>query len=175
MFLDLTPIRQPETPVCRTLAPEAFEPSDDFRILDPVRLELTLHKHDDQYRLAGRVTSRLEVACSRCLEPFQVPVDATIDLRYLPQALAGDRDQDPNDDPSTAFYADDRIDLGQLVREQCYLTLPMKPLCRVDCRGLCAVCGTNLNVERCSCAPQWVDPRLAGLQALVSSRTNDDA
>ena len=51
----------------------------------------------------------------------------------------------------------------------------MKPLCRPDCQGLCAMCGTNLNVERCSCEPRWVDPRLAVLQALVSPRTNDDA
>ncbi len=62
-----------------------------------------------------------------------------------------------------------------MVQEQCYLTLPMKPLCRTDCQGLCSMCGTNLNAERCSCEPRWVDPRLAALQALVSPRTNDDA
>lgn len=175
MFLDLTPIRQPETPLSRTFAPDAFPSSEDFRVIAPVQLTGTIHKDEDEYRLVGRLTTRLEVPCSRCLEPFEVPVDAAIDLRYLPQALAGDREEDPDDDPTTAFYADDRIDLGQLVREQCYLTLPMKPLCREDCRGLCAVCGTNLNSETCSCSPRWVDPRLAGLQALVSSRTDDDA
>jgi uncharacterized protein len=47
---------------------------------------------------------------------------------------------------TTAFYENDVIDLGQLMREQFYLSLPMKPLCRDDCRGLCAVCGENLNL-----------------------------
>jgi uncharacterized protein len=61
-----------------------------------------------------------------------------------------------------------------MVREQCYLAIPMKPLCRPDCQGLCPVCGTNLNIERCQCNPQWQDPRLAVLQTLVP-RTNDDA
>ena len=108
-------------------------------------LAAVLHKDDDRFRLVGRLSTRLELACSRCLEPFEVPVDAAIDLRYLPQALAGNRDEDPDHDPSTTFYSDDRIDLGQMVREQCYLALPMKPLCRADCQGLCPMCGTNLN------------------------------
>jgi DUF177 domain-containing protein len=52
------------------------------------------------------------------------------------------------------------------MREQFYLSLPMKPLCRSDCRGLCVVCGTNLNREPCSCKPVWEDPRLAPLRDL---------
>jgi uncharacterized protein len=140
-----------------------------------VQLSVVVHKDDDRFRLVGTVTSRLELDCSRCVEPLTVPVNASFDLKFLPQALADDRDVDPDKDPSTSFYSDDRIDLGQIVREQCYLALPMKPLCRPDCKGLCPVCGTNLNSERCDCNPQWVDPRLAGLQALVSPRKNDDA
>jgi uncharacterized protein len=175
MTLDLTHVRTPETPVDRTFAPEAFAAEDGFRLIEPARLAAVLHKDADRYRLVGRLTSRLEVPCSRCLEPFTVTVDAPLDLRYLPQALAGNRDEDPDDDPTTTFYTGDQIDLAQVVREQCYLALPMKPLCKDDCQGLCPMCGTNLNVERCSCQQTWVDPRLAGLQALVSPRTNDDA
>jgi uncharacterized protein len=175
MTLDLTHVRTPETPVDRTFAPEAFASEDGFRLIEPARLVAVLHKDADRYRLVGRLTTRLEVPCSRCLEPFTVAVDAPLDLRYLPQALAGNRDEDPDDDPTTTFYTDDRIDLAQVVREQCYLALPMKPLCKDDCQGLCPMCGTNLNHERCSCQQTWVDPRLAALQALVSPRTNDDA
>ena len=175
MLLDLTTIRQPETPITRDDPVTAFPAEDGFRIIAPVRLDAVLHKEDDRFRLVGRLTTRLELACSRCLEPFEVPVDAAIDLRYLPQALAGDKNHDPEHDPSTTFYTDDQLDLGLMVQEQCYLTLPMKPLCRPDCQGLCPMCGTNLNVGRCNCEPRWVDPRLAVLQALVSPRTNDDA
>ena len=175
MFLDLTTIRQPETPITRDDPASAFAAEDGFRIVAPVRLVAVLHKDDDRFRLVGQLATRLELACSRCLEPFEVPVDVQIDLRYLPQALAGNRDEDPDQDPTTTFYTDDRLDLGQMVQEQCYLAVPMKPLCRTDCQGLCPMCGTNLNAERCSCEPRWVDPRLAALQALVSPRTNDDA
>ena len=174
MHLDLTHIRQPETSVARTFAPEAFAPDDDFRVVAPAVLTATLHKDEDRYRLSGRLSTTIEVVCSRCAEPYTMPVDAALELRFLPQALAGNKDEDPDDDPTTAFYADDRIDLGQVVREQCYLALPMKPLCTPDCQGLCPQCGINLNTERCSCAPAWQDPRFAVLQSLTS-RTDHDA
>jgi len=175
MTLDLTTVRTPETPLDREFGPEAFAAEDGFRLIAPARLTAVLHKDDDRYRLVGRLATRMELRCSRCLEPFAVPVDAPLELRYLPQALAGSKDDDPDDDPTTTFYSDDQIDLDQIVREQCYLAIPMKPLCRADCQGLCAMCGTNLNLERCSCEPRWVDPRLAVLQTLVSPRTDDDA
>lgn len=174
MFLDLTTVRQPETVVERTFAPEAFAPDDNFRIVAPSVVSAVLHKDDDRFRLAGRLSTAIEVSCSRCAEPFTLPVEAALELRFLPQALAGNKQEDPDDDPTTAFYAGDRLDLGQVVREQCYLALPMKPLCTPDCQGLCPQCGINLNTERCDCAPTWQDPRLAVLQSLTS-RTDSDA
>lgn len=175
MFLDLTTIRQPETSIARELAADAFAPEDGYRLIAPAVLSGTLYKDEERFRFAGRLTTRVEVECSRCAEPFEVPIDATFEFRYLPQALAGSKDADPDDDPATTFYSDDRIDLGQIVREQCYLALPMKPLCRPDCQGLCPHCGINLNVERCQCVQRWQDPRLAVLQSLATSRTDDDA
>ena len=70
------------------------------------------------------------------------------------------------DDLETSYYRDDQIDLSELMREQFYLALPMKPLCREDCKGLCPQCGTNLNTGTCDCAPAWDDPRLAPLKQL---------
>ena len=83
-----------------------------------------------------------------------MPVDAPFDLLYLPHAEnAGEGEVEVEDDDlTTAFYRDDEIDLGQLMREQFYLALPMKPLCREACQGLCPQCGTNLNSGTCDCA-----------------------
>lgn len=173
MFLELTTVRQPETSVDRTFAPDVFTDTEGFRVVAPSRLVAILHKDDDRFRLVGRVATAIEITCSRCAEPYTMTVAGPFELRYLPQALAGSKTEDPDDDPTTAFYADDRIDLGQVVREQCYLALPMKPLCTPDCRGLCPHCGTNLNSERCACAPTWQDPRLAVLQSLTSRTTPD--
>jgi uncharacterized protein len=142
--------------------------SEDFAVAAPVALAFDIFKDKDQFRLAGRVQTTLRLPCSRCLEPFTSPVDASFDLRYHPRSQnvgEGER-QVEEDDLSTAFYEDETIDLGQLIREQFYLSLPMKPLCHEGCRGLCPECGTNLNRGTCDCTHEWVDPRLAALKAL---------
>jgi len=125
---------------------------------------------DDAHGVAGGMRTRLAVECSRCLEPFEVSVDTAFDLRYVPHAEdAGEDDVEVDeDDLATAFYREGMVDLIDLMREQFVLALPMKPLCEEACKGLCAVCGTNLNKTQCGCAPKWEDPRLAPLKSLLS-------
>jgi DUF177 domain-containing protein len=176
MLLDLTQIRQAETEVTRRYEPSALEGrSNQFGIVAPVDLRLKVYKDKDRFRLVGSLSTVLELVCSRCVEPFAHPVNAQFDLRYLPQSEnTGDEREIEEDDLSEAFYRDDAIDLGQLMDEQFYLSLPMKPLCREDCKGLCPNCGTNLNLDTCDCQIRWEDPRLKGLKALMN-RNKDHA
>ena len=169
LSLNLAKIRTALERFEKTYAPQAVAAEGDiFAIVAPADLAFDIHKDKDLFRLAGRVITTLELSCSRCLEPFTLPVDAVFDLRYQPRATntgEGEREVE-EDDLTTAFYDNDEIDLGQLMREQFYLSLPMKPLCREDCRGLCPQCGTNLNRATCGCTPAWEDPRLAALRGL---------
>src|SRR5262245_10293630 len=129
MFLDLTKIRTARERYDRVFPPEAFAAeTDGFRVVAPVSLGLDIAKDKQQFRLAGRVSTTLELSCSRCLEPFVSPVDAQFDLRYQPHtANTGEGEREiEEDDLTTAFYERDQIDLGQLMREQFYLALPMK-------------------------------------------------
>jgi uncharacterized protein len=157
----------------QTYAPEAVASgADPFRIVAPVDLAFDISKDKDRFLLDGRVKTMLELPCSRCLEPFEIPVDLAFDLRYLPRAVnTGEGEREiQEDDLTTAFYENDAIDLGQLMREQFYLALPMKPLCTDDCQGLCPQCGTNLNRGMCHCKRDWVDPRLAALAKLKNNQ-----
>ena len=171
MRLDLSQIRTPHEHFERVFPPEAFgaPPADaDFKVASPVKLAFEIYKDKRTFRLVGHTETTLETPCSRCLEPMVVLVDAAFDLRYQPHSEntgEGEREIE-EDDLTTAFYADDEIDLGQLMREQFYLALPMKPLCDSGCHGLCPECGTNLNRETCSCQRDWEDPRLAVLKQL---------
>lgn len=177
MHLDLTQIRQPETEVTRRYEPEAFEGrTSQFRVAAPVELRFKVHKDQDRFRLVGRVRTTLELTCSRCVEPFLMPVDAGFDMRYLPptENVGAEEGEVSEEDLSVAYYRDDQIDLSQLMEEQFYLALPMKPLCRDDCKGLCPSCGTNLNETTCTCEVRWEDPRLAALKALMN-RDKDHA
>jgi uncharacterized protein len=158
--LDLTRYRQPLTHVSKTFQPaDAGGEGEAYRIVEPV----------DRFRLEGTVRTVLELPCSRCLEPYRLPVDAAIDLRYLPasERSSNDEQEVAEEDVDVSFYQDDQIDLTGLLREQFYLALPMKPLCRDDCRGLCPQCGVNRNTGTCDCGPGWEDPRLAPLKGLI--------
>jgi uncharacterized protein len=169
MKLDLTRYRQPLNHFARTFQPEEVaSEGETYSIVAPVELAFDIHKDKDKFRLEGHLRTELELQCSRCLEPYRFPVDADFDQRYLPaSAASSDAESEVQDDDlETSYYSDDQIDLGELIREQFYLALPMKPLCREDCRGLCPHCGTNLNTGTCDCSPVWDDPRLAALKAI---------
>jgi uncharacterized protein len=166
-----------------TSAFEAPEERDDmYRVVAPVHLVMDVHKDGDAYRVTGRVETRLELECGRCLDAFEVPVDSGFELRYVPaptNEAAGQGNpgrgneierEVAEDDLTTAFYRNEQLDLGELMHEQFVLALPMKPLCGEGCKGLCQQCGTNLNKASCDCAPAWKDPRMAGLEGLMQKR-----
>jgi uncharacterized metal-binding protein YceD (DUF177 family) len=85
MLLDLSKLHRREH-VERTFQPSAFEPPDDeYRVVAPVELVLDVHKLGaDAFGVAGRVRTTLQLECGRCVDPFEVPVDATFDHRYVP-------------------------------------------------------------------------------------------
>jgi uncharacterized protein len=169
LLLDVGQMRDPEARIERTFEAGVL-PSDQnvFRIVAPVALSVLIRKDRMQFRLVGRMKTTIGLTCGRCLEGFQMGVDEAFDVLYIPRGQSGDAGerQVEDDDLSTAFYSDNVIDLGQLMQEQCYLAVPMKPLCAESCRGLCPVCGTNLNTASCDCRQTWVDPRLAVLEQL---------
>jgi uncharacterized protein len=167
--LNLNRIRTAEEHFEQVYSPERFAADPDFRVVVPVALTFEVVGKKKQFRLVGRLKTTLELVCGRCLEAFSWPVDASFDLRYQPLAVGGGQEverQIEEDDLSTAVYEHDEIDLALLMREQFVLSLPMKPLCRDECKGLCTVCGTNLNRGACGCKRDWEDPRLAPLKAL---------
>lgn len=170
LLLDISQMREARARVDRTYAADAV-PSDDevYRVVDPIELAADIHRDRDQFRLAGTVRTTIELTCGRCLETFRAPVHESFDVLFLPhvEAPAGEETKVEDDDLTTAYYREHVLDLGQLMQEQFYLAVPMKPLCRDDCRGLCSLCGTNLNTGSCSCAVSWEDPRLAELRSLL--------
>jgi uncharacterized protein len=169
LVLNLARIRTPHERFDEVYPPETFaSDTENFTVAGPVKLGFDVYKDKDQFRLDGRVETMLELPCGRCLELFRWPVEAIFDLRYqprTPQSAKPEREIE-EDDFSTAFYENDEIDLVQMMREQFFLALPMKPLCRPDCKGLCPECGTNLNRNTCRCKREWEDPRLAPLKSL---------
>ena len=157
------------------LKPQQANPEAGDLILEPVAIRGRIDRLGRDFGFQGRLETSLRLACSRCLELFLLPVDLSFDLVYraggksaLDEDKAASRplDEVGPDDPAVAELAKGRIDLGQLIREQVYLALPLKPLCEATCRGLCPQCGTRLDGGNCGCVTADVDPRWAALKAL---------
>ncbi len=141
------------------LDPEALHlvRGEPFSLAQGGRLSSHVEKGDDMtVHVRGHLSAGLEMDCGRCLEPFTLAVEQELDLFYLPhQDDAGVEDEDEitERDLVVAFYREGRLDLGEMIREQLFLALPMKRFCREDCLGICPTCGTSRNVSPCNCPP----------------------
>lgn len=107
---------------------------------------------------AGRLVAMAMVPCSRCLEPYALPVVREFDVSYVPMPVGdgqGGAEIQIDKDDLDVSYLDRQgcFETADLVSEQIYLALPMKPLCAPDCKGLCPGCGANRNLEVCLCVP----------------------
>jgi uncharacterized protein len=131
--------------------------------LEAVRLHVSRDGAD--VMVGGELRASVPLVCGRCVEEFRVEVHPHVDARYMPRpALPGDATELGADDLDLDFYDNDQLDLATLIETEATLALPMKPLCRLDCRGLCPVCGGNRNVAPCTCETRAPDPRLAALK-----------
>jgi uncharacterized protein len=176
MLLELSSIHGPRQRVERRFPASSFAgwKDEDFTVAADVALTLDVEKGDrGEVRLDGHLATTLELPCSRCLEPFVLPIDQRFLLRYVPAAEnVGEAEAEvAADDLETAYYDGEKIDLGQLTREQLYLALPMKPLCGPECKGLCPNCGANRNTTTCDCDATWHDPRLDALKGLLGKQS----
>jgi uncharacterized protein len=115
------------------------------------------------------LSTELELTCSRCLTPFRYPVKLSFEEEYLPTIDVVSGAPVPLPEEAGPFTIDEyhTIDLNEAIRQYSLMAAPMKPLCREDCPGLCPNCGHNLNLGRCECPVQTIDPRWSELTKLL--------
>jgi uncharacterized protein len=138
--------------------------------LQPVQAELSIKKVGEEILIKGRINTRLSFICSRCLCPYEFPIDAKFDLVYLPEELEVMNDQLEDKDIDRFFYSGCKMDIEEVVLEQLNLTFPAKPLCSEDCQGLCPVCGKVIRNSKCGCVTEDSDPRLEKLKIFIRDK-----
>jgi uncharacterized protein len=159
-------------------------PADTFELGPDVRQAsklvsdgraMLVEEHDghrgklDDIRVVGSLKTDLEILCARCLEPVHYPIQREFDLLYRPAGsdIGEDKEVELDDkDAAISYYEGDGVELDDLLREQVLLEVPLKTLCKEDCKGLCPHCGTNLNTGHCECAQAATDPRWEALRGL---------
>jgi uncharacterized protein len=126
-------------------------------------------------RLRGKCAGTFQIPCARCVEPVATPVEAEFDLIFRPVGADSEGSERAISASETeiGYYLKDSLLLEDVLREQVLLALPVRTLCKPDCKGLCPRCGSNRNSQSCSCDVGPSDPRwtaLAGLRSQIESK-----
>lgn len=143
-------------------------------IIEPIQAKVFLLPQPDGCLIRGELTGKVSLPCDRCAEPAEVALSHSFE-DY--EALPDPEDLDPHDLNQGAEELDESgllfeqngnlyLNLAELLWQEFSMALPIKPLCASGCKGICQVCGNNLNLGACNCAPQGLDPRLAILRNL---------
>jgi uncharacterized protein len=115
--------------------------------------------------VVGSIQTALSLHCARCLKEFVLPIGLEFEERFV---LMKDAPMDEDvellqDDMDVSFLPEEGIEINDIVAEQIWLNIPMKPLCHDGCKGLCSICGADLNLGECGCDRWQSDPRFAVL------------
>ena len=167
MFITLQELELHRVKVSETYLPGALDFQEvEFRQAKPLTVSAEAELAGDEIRVRGHISGVLESACGRCLEKIEIPVELDFDLPYRPmEEIAREEEVEVGEDElKVGFFSGDGVNLADVVKEQVLLFVPMKVVCRPDCLGLCPVCGTNRNVEHCSCSSQHEDSPFAFLK-----------
>lgn len=170
MFIDINKIEPEGLSFERSLEPGFLgdRPGEDVRV-ERASLSGTAVKTGRGVELRARLDAIVGLSCSRCLERFDYVICRDFFLVLVADAVEfSPRDGAAVSRADTTLYytRDGKAALTDIASEQLYLHLPLKPICRRDCRGLCPRCGAELNRQPCDCDRSDIDPRLAPLLEL---------
>lgn len=175
MFLEIKELEAHAVDFDEQIAPGVIEFGSEVRqkgnIATSGRAQLVREQHGkheqiNDIRVAGDFSAKLELLCARCLEPIERLVSNQFDLLYRPLgADAGKEELSVTAaEAEVSYYQGEGLLLEDMLREQVLLALPLKAVCREDCKGLCPHCGKNLNQDQCQCEEPHEDPRWSALK-----------
>ncbi|MBO5798148.1 MAG: DUF177 domain-containing protein [Clostridia bacterium] len=133
-----------------------------YPLQEPIRVTGQVENRTGIVRLTANVAYVLDTTCDRCMTPLHR--ESVLPIEHILVASLNREDAD-----DLILVEDHQLPLDELVEADLILSLPMKTLCREDCRGLCPMCGKNLNDGLCGCRTESVDPRLAVLKDLLDT------
>jgi uncharacterized protein len=183
MFFEIKDLQLHPVEFAEKFASGAIDLGADYRQITPIetsgRADLVeehhgKHKIIQDIRVQGRLATRLELICARCLEPLTQDLKREFDLLYRPVGADAGRDEMSVTDAEAeiSYYEGEGLLLDDVVREQVLLAAPLKAICREDCKGLCPHCGQNLNEGACGCAVEVEEPRWAALKEIRGKLTH---
>jgi uncharacterized protein len=144
----------------------------EFDFSAPVKTRLRVFRVGDFIEAEGVFETTIQQVCGRCLKEFETQLASEIALTYTPENLRNREDLSRDEielspeDAGLITFSGDRIDLREGIQEQVVMALSVRPLCREDCKGLCAQCGANLNKGDCGCDQSPPSTQFSALKKL---------
>lgn len=173
MIIDLRNIVEGTRHFHYTLPPDWWQENQETdRILGldgPVDVQASIYRAGSKFVLEGRVTGALWLQCDRCLEPLNHDLNSEFRV-FLALPPAGPENSElelAKEDLMVDFIRGDEIEVDEIIREEIYLAVPLKSVCRENCRGLCPECGANWNEETCQCRRDRAHPAFSKLKNLT--------
>jgi len=169
MLIDLQAITE-DTEFNEVLEEGWWQPRlEDEQILgldSPLHVRAKVSKAVDKFLVRGMIRGGIRIRCDRCLEPFHRDLESEFHVALVFPREGADQEEIEllDEDMEVDFIKGERIDLDDIIREQIYLTLPMSAICSEHCRGLCPVCGANLNERPCRCRSAEGHPAFSKLR-----------
>ena len=167
MRIELENLEDGKGSFAHTYQPEELNLGDErVRITEPITVNGRVKKSGSEVHVSGRVETRVNVECDRCLKTIELPVSAGFKLPYITgqEYETSHAAELTPDEMALSVFDGEAIDLDEIVREQILLSVPDRVLCEENCKGICSICGTNLNTGSCECKSSEVDPRWAALK-----------
>ena len=125
---------------------------DGARFSEDLQYDIFMVRKEDQVKVKGKIRTSISLRCVRCLENFEQKVNSRFDVVLFPASLIHVSNPHLNDDEMEyIFYEGNKIDVDKILIEQVNYFIPFNPLCQEACKGLCPVCGVDLNYESCKC------------------------
>lgn len=145
------------------------ELAEGMELVEPVRGNIRMTRTNRGVLVSARLDTKARLECSRCVESCVTPIHITFSEEYIPvvDVITGAPVHIPHESHDYLIRENHVLDLAPAVREYGLLALPMQPLCREDCPGLCPRCGKNLNEGSCRCSSTMNDERLHVLELLI--------
>jgi len=138
----------------------------------PIKMALRAIRIDDMIDVKGHIETLVRLACGRCLKEYETPLKSRFGLTYVHRIPGIQEDEVPDEveinaaEMGLVYFEGEDINLQDGIQEQVIMALPVKTLCRENCKGLCAGCGHDLNEGDCGCNHQPPDSRFAALKNL---------
>lgn len=162
-------VREYSFPVENFVELQALAKESQFFFTSILEFRLNLQRAGSLVELDGSLEFSVKEVCGRCLSPFEDRITSTFSLTFTPQKKADPEQEElelETEELGLVFYEGTQIDLHDALLEQVIISLPIGPLCKEGCLGLCMECGQDLNVKSCDCEKKLFNNKFATLKNL---------